>query len=224
MKSLLKSAKLLLILSLLTFTFAQNTENEKQTGSTWNFNGNIFSLSFHPVFCDSNQVLSSFRLIRDGSNMYFRYFCISGLGVLDEQFTQYTEWNGTAGNKEESLNFLDRHDLMCPEDSAMNGFQMERSGDRIRFRYNCNRVKFISQSSYTTNFVRSGTGEVHGFSVHDVKAPDTRFKTQAIKGFRMDVRYSNRWCTFTCSNFQDIRFTINFFVLRNISADNMDSN
>lgn len=226
MNSLLyKKAKLLILFTLsISSALAQNTETQKNTGATWNFNGNIFALALHPVFCESNQVLSSFRLTRDGNSMFFRFFCVSGLAVLDEQFTRYTDWNGTNGNKEESLNYLDRHALFCPEDSALNGFQMERSGDNIRFRYTCNRVKFNSASNYTTDFARSGTGEVQGLAVHEVRAPDTRFRTQAIQGFRLGVRYVNQWCTFLCSSFQDIRFTVNYVVLRNISSDNLDAN
>ncbi len=225
MFSLVTKAKLLLIFSLaISSIFAQNYESEKNTSSNWNFNGNIFALGFHPVFCDASQVLSSFRLVRDGNNMFFRFFCIRGLAILDEQFTRYTSWDGTNGKKEESLNFLDRHELFCPEDSALNGFQMERSGDSIRFRYNCNRVKYNSANYYTTDFVRSGLGEIQGLAVHEVKAPDTRFRTQALRGFRMGVKYVNQWCTFLCPNFQDIRFTISYVNLRNITGDNLDSN
>ncbi len=221
----LTKAKILLILCLaISSALAQNMEFQRQTGSTWNYNGNVFALGLHPVFCESNQVLSSFRLIRENNNMFFRFFCLSGLAVLDEQFTRYTDWNSTAGNKEESLNFLDRHELMCPDDSALNGFQMERSGDNIRFRYTCNRVKMNSTGSYTTDFLRSGVGEIQGLAVHEVRALDTRFRTQAIQGFRMGVRYVNQWCTILCSSFKDIRFTVNYVIMRNIRSEDMDAN
>lgn len=224
MKSLIRPAKILLIFSLLAYITTQNVESQKQTNPTWNHKGNIFALGFHSAFCEANQVMTSFRLIRDGNRMYLRFYCLSGLGILEEQFTRYTDWNATNNKKGESLNYLDRHHLFCTDDSSLNGFHMERNGDNIRFRYTCNRVKIKNSGSYSTDYVRSGRGEIQGLAVHEVKAPDTRYKNQAIRGFRLGVRYVNQWCTIFCPSYQDIRFTIDYFVLRNISADNLDIN
>ena len=215
--------KLALIFTLIAFTFSQNTVNIYQTPWAGIYSGNIFALAYHRVYCNAGEVISSWKVERSGDYMSFRYYCLKGLSVLDEPTEFYTGWNGTSNDKNESLNFLDRHEVRCPEDSAINGFQMEQNGNYIRFRYVCNRVKYNSMSSYTTDFVRSGTGESHGLSAQEVKAPEIRYNLQALQGFKLAVRYSTRWCTFLCSDYQDIRFTINYIVLRNITPNDLDN-
>lgn len=209
------------IVFLMVFCFinSQNLLSIKQTPWASNGNGNIFYLTLHNVECDSNQVLSYWKLETSGSLMSIRYYCIYGLSVLDEMTSHNTEWNDTNGNKQESLGFLDRHYPKCREDAALNSFQLVNSGDKVRFIYKCNKVKYNWASIAYTSYFRSGTGEVQGLSVVEVKCPNIYENLQAIQGFKMNVKYSTRWCTFLCSDFQDIQFQINYVSLGNLPSE-----
>jgi len=214
--------KLIVILALISQSNSQFTSIMYYTPEAFNDYGNIFAFTNHAVFCPSTHVLSFWQLLRKGNYISVQYLCIKGLAVLEEQSELYTPWNSTNNNKFESLNYLDRHNVICPSDMALNGFQLERNGNSVRFRYKCNKVKYSSQNSWATDYLRSGTGEIQGLSVIQVRVADVNSNMQALTGFKMNVRYVNQWCTFLCSSFQDISFNIYYDILRNITKDNID--
>lgn len=107
----------------------------------------VYFLDRHNVHCfDNSTVLSSFRLENHPNNqMRFHYSCASHPSISNDCSTYYTQWDDVA-NESFSLNYVDRHFLVCGKRAALKGFQMERSGSRIRFRYGC--CKANIESSY----------------------------------------------------------------------------
>jgi hypothetical protein len=195
----------------------------RETDKTDFNQGEIFRLDRLNVYCQDNEVISYWRLetTRD-KKMLIQYYCISSLSVLVNSVTKYTNWNRTNDNKKNSLNFLDRHRILCSEDEAIGGFQMERSGDSIRFRYRCNKIKYDSLKSKTTDWENANFGEVQNLSVHSINGPDYKNNSQVLRGFKMLTKYVNQWCTFMCPSFQYIKFEIFYSNLTKIEY-NLDN-
>ena len=61
--------------------------------------------------------------------MNYNFYCISVLSVLITSEYKYTSWNATIKNKNISLNFLDRHRIMCDKDEAVGALEMQKSGN-----------------------------------------------------------------------------------------------
>lgn len=101
----------------------------------------VYYLDRHNVNCfDASTVLTSFRLENHPNNqMRFHYSCASHPSISNDCSTYYTQWDDIA-NESSSLNFVDRHFMVCGKRAALKGFQMERSGSRIRFRFGCCRA------------------------------------------------------------------------------------
>lgn len=177
--------------------------------------GNIFKLAELNVQCLDNEVLSYWRLLSHKGKMHIQYFCISALSILITSETKYTSWEKTNKDKRKSLNFLDRHRVLCGVDEAIGAFQMEKSGKSIRFRYRCNKVKYASLKDRTTNWEKADFGQVQNLDVHQIHGLEYKNNLQAIRGWRMGTKYVNRWCTFMCDSYQYIRFEIFYTNLAN---------
>jgi len=185
-------------------------------------NGNIFTLAKLNVQCLDNEVLSYWRVISRDGKMQIQYYCISGLSVLITKETRYTVWNKTNENKRKSVNFLDRHRVLCNQDEAIGAFQMEKSESKIRFRFRCNKVKYTNVKDRVTAWEKANFGEIDKLDVHQIYGPEYKNNLQAIRGWRMRTKYVNRWCTFTCDSFQFIKFEIFYSDLANFNEHDDD--
>ena len=171
-------------------------------------NGNLLTLMKHKVRCAENEVLSFWTVNKSNGMIWYKYYCISGPSVTSTSEFKYTAWNKTNKDINKSLNYLDRHFMLCNEDEAIGAFEMEKSAENIRYKYRCNKVKASALAEVSTEFLRSGHGEVQGIVVHDVTSPKYVTNLQALRGWRMHTKYTSKWCTIFCDSFQDIKFDI----------------
>jgi len=171
-------------------------------------NGSVFALIKHKIQCAENEVLSFWTVKKSTGFLWYKYYCISGPSVTSTSEIKYTQWDQTHKNVKKSLHYLDRHHILCNENQAVGAFELERSGKTIRYKYRCNTIKASSVDVAKTEFVRTGHGEVEGLANIDIAGPKFESNLQALRGWRMHVKYTQQWCTIFCDNFQDLRFDI----------------
>lgn len=106
---------------------------------------NIIFLDRRSVDCGTGNVMTKFNLNyrkenrrgrRDKHHWKYVYNCrpIENL----ECRTAYTNWN--EGNNR-SISYLDRQNIKCADDEALQSFRLERNGDKVRYKFNCCKVK-----------------------------------------------------------------------------------
>ena len=86
--------------------------------------------------CRDNEALSTMRMKSDGDKLWYKSTCCQI--STGENFvgcaTKYTGWNEGEGKQNQ---YLDRHNVNCPNGEVMKGFQIERSGKNIRYNFEC---------------------------------------------------------------------------------------
>ena len=106
-------------------------------GTPWNDEGGGNTVYFdrHDVDCGANNVISRVHLQRYGNgNFHFDYTCLPSNVGLNCQ-TLSTPWNDEGGG---NAVYLDRHDLVCPPETALSRFKLNRSGGgTYRYDYTC---------------------------------------------------------------------------------------
>jgi hypothetical protein len=111
------------------------------TGCNDEGSGSIHYLDRHEVECGSGNAINWFGLKRDDYQIHYAYGCVyNPKSISTTCTTNYTAWNSIRTDKpKESLNYLDRHDIRCPTDSAITRFKLERKSgsDSIRYSYDC---------------------------------------------------------------------------------------
>ena len=214
--------KFLLQLKLLWLVFIfingqQNTFNSYATPWNSNGNGNVMYLDRHFSYCPAGQAMSNVRLQSSGSNINFIFGCLQGLSMINKISVFYTDWNATDKEINESSNYLDRHLLKCPLDSALNGFNLETSNRNIRFKYTCLPVKYERPGNYYTEWTNMDNRQIQYLNMQNISVPDKTSKMQVLQGFRMHTKYYKS--CFFCDEHMDIRFNIEYMILRNFSTD-----
>ena len=195
----------------------------RETKKVSNAGGNIFQMTQLNVECNDNEVLSYWRLISHSDKIHIQYYCISGLSVLITSNIKFTKWNKTSNNKKRSVNFLDRHRVMCDSDEAIGAFQMQSSGKDIRFRYRCNKIKRASGGDIVSRWEKANLGEVQNLKVQIIAGIGYKHNLEALRGWRLRTKYVYRWCTFMCDTWQYIRFEIFYSNLaKNVKSSDED--
>jgi len=124
MKFITKNLKKLLITILVLSVICQSLEkkntmkskeptvsfNRSTGGNDWG-NNNVFYLDRHDVNCNRNEALQGFRFYRPRWNQIAYYYtCKSDRSISSgNTYNDSTRLNATAGNKQQSANYLDRH-------------------------------------------------------------------------------------------------------------------
>jgi len=99
---------------------------------------------------------------------------------------RYTNWNNSGNG---NIFYLDRHHVDCQHHLLID-FQLERSGNNIRYRYNCSHERSHNLHLYYTswnNVARNQRKSVHYLDRHDVKCPADR----GLSGFVLQ-RHGNQ--------------------------------
>ena len=198
----------LLILISISITSIFSLVEERETSKVHHDGGNIFTLADLPVKCNDNEVLTHWQLIEKNNYISIKYNCIYHSSVSYESEEKFTDWNSVNKDIRKSLNFLDRHRLVCDHGFAIGAFRMEKSGNTIRFRYRCNKITPVSSSDRRTSWENSNFGEVQKLSIHSIYGSSLKSDNQVLRGWVMKTKYENRWCTLFCDSYHYIKFEI----------------
>lgn len=117
-----------------------NLENPQEKVTDWedDGDGNLVFLDRLKVQCDDDSFVTKFHYARNGKNdkARYEYSCAKSVAPLlcrnDE--TQQDD-DGGGGAK---IQFLDRHNVRCEDDEALQKFGLKRKGDdKIYYKYRC---------------------------------------------------------------------------------------
>lgn len=174
-------------------------------------NGNINYLTYHNVECKTNEVLSYWGMSKNGDNVRISYYCVSFLSISKKYNWKYTRWNGIASDRWKSVNHLDRHTLICDSDESMGAFNMERSGNYIRFKYRCNKTTNSYNRSKLGAWFDCDRGQMYYLYRMGVIAPMKHDGLNVLRGWGISTSYYKKWFT----SYQKLRFNIYYNTLRN---------
>jgi hypothetical protein len=112
-----------------------NNSQLKNTISNDDGAGNSMYLDRHYVDCGNNSVIKQFKLSRDGIDKYrYDYTCIPSNNPLSCREIQTGVTDGGSGN---AIN-LDRQNIKCDQDEALNKFVLQNDGEGgIFYKYTC---------------------------------------------------------------------------------------
>jgi hypothetical protein len=117
----------------------------KNTPDNENNNGDNAYLDRHDVKCDDDSFLSYFRLVTSpGSKMRYDYRC----SKTDKPLTCRSL--STSPNEKGDTYYLDRHNLKCEDDEALQRFKLTRPDGKIAYDYTCCKFKSAPASKNTS--------------------------------------------------------------------------
>jgi len=124
--------------------FASEASSYYEGATKWDDagEGSIWNLDRHVPWCDRpNSAMTSFNFERNGDLIRYAYKCIQNTKIqTDGVQILYTEWNDVGGYEQKAIHYLDRHMVLCPGNSVLRGFvvnRQERPGNLMRIVYGC---------------------------------------------------------------------------------------
>jgi len=159
-----------------------STFNKRTTTQEWG-NNNIFWLDRHDVKCGAQEALQGFKLYRPSTNsLSYKYVCkAKNPSILAKTYTYQTKENSTAFWKSKSANYLDRHDVKCVNNYALQSFKLVRNGNNIQYKFRCVKVECQSRKSFETR--KSSDG---GYETVYLDRQDVRVKVnEVLVGFKL---------------------------------------
>jgi len=152
-------------------------------------NYDVFDLEKHDVGkdCPPKTYLKNFKIENVNSNLQYSYICQESKAIGEEFYESSTPINLTDNNKKyKSVNFLDRHEIICPVNHVLQRFKLNKYGDKINYVYRC--VKANCNEKIEKESVNEVS--VGNFDLKNIQ--DLKFKieeNQAIIGFKLIVNY-----------------------------------
>ncbi len=176
----------------------------KSTNANDYGHGSIFYLDRHNLNCDIG-VLTSFKLKREGKYKYkYDYSCvqptqcdancIQEMKKKDAKICKHltTPPNAIAKDDKKSMNYLDRHNLNCPDGFLMTQFNLKskHNPNKIYFNYTCcpAKTKDCAQSAMPWR----SFGDFSAVVLDNYKVGHLDVKSHAIKQFRLQVDYAKK--------------------------------
>lgn len=162
--------------------------NESTKPNDWG-NGSIFYLDRHDVNCGENRVLHGFHLIRPRPNqLAYEFSCLKVNNKHDNSIAskEKTKYDETANNDRSSTNYLDRHNIVCKPNHAIQEFKLIRDGRKIAYSYKCLAVKVSDCKSESTQ-------ESYGHNVFETIYLDRQRliagENRVLTQFKLNSRY-----------------------------------
>jgi hypothetical protein len=112
--------------------------SEKSTGCSHMRGQNLQSLDRHNLKCAHNEVMVSFKLQHcSGNDWKYTYKCAK---ISDSSLPRKEVTTGCNVAADHKIEYLDRQNVNCPKNYAMNGFLFTRdgcSGNQMRYKFTC---------------------------------------------------------------------------------------
>lgn len=196
----------LIILSIFSSIIsAPTTSSFKNTNWSITDNGNIIYLDRQHPKCPNDSVMSYFFLARNQKNndhVRYEFSCLKSDSVSGEPSTEQTKNNAIDSNHRYSVNYLDRHDVRCPEGTLLNGFHVVRNfkKQQLRYVYSCLQTQTLCCKTFTTTKNAMGGREIFYLDRHAVGKKNSlkwgiqQFKLNAQYHGGEKIWYSYRMC------------------------------
>jgi hypothetical protein len=178
--------------------------SETNTGLNDTNGGSIYYLDRHNAQCP-NGAITFFQLIRSSDRVAYRLTCLNADSVNGGETTLYTPFNDTNGNN--SVNFLDRHNVACQNSQVLSSFKIERNpsnSSQIRYRYTCKAANTICCNSNSTPKMDMGDGTI--FYLDRQLVGNNNSPNLAMSQFRLRTSYNpdKMWYDFTSCKIADM--------------------
>lgn len=112
--------------------------SKRDTGFNDEDGGTIWFLDRHDIKCENNQFINNFKLVRSNDNkMRYDYSCVSYKTNSQSCYSKSTAAQDVASNRKEAINWLDRHNIQCDDEFALQRFKLSREGDKVKYDYTC---------------------------------------------------------------------------------------
>jgi hypothetical protein len=174
--------------------------------------GRIYYLDKHNLVCNGSgnkgSAMSFFRLNREGTNykVKYDYSCINSEAITGTisnhatNFDEYAYWN------RKSVQYLDRHNVMCDTGKVLRGWKINRnqSFDKIQYTYTCVTAQYLCCKTQTTSANDYGDKEIFYLDRHGV---GFKSSTQyALKGFKLYSNQDNKqmWYSYEMCKLKDM--------------------
>lgn len=95
---------------------------------------NLIYYDRQSIFCPHGSFMTQFYGRAHHGNFGYEARCTKYDSSHVECSTHYTGYNEAT---DKTIVYLDRHDVNCPQDTALQGFKGQSSGGQIRYEYNC---------------------------------------------------------------------------------------
>jgi hypothetical protein len=155
--------------------------------------GSIYFLDRHDVKCGAGSALLGFHLFRPSDNqIQYQFDCITSQSISSRTTLQSsTPFNSTGTDDKNSANFLDRHNVQCPANMALQEFKLNRNpnnGGEIQYLYTCVGIIFSQCGTFSTFISQT----FDGFSTIflDRQYVSLPSSNSVITGFKLNTDYS----------------------------------
>ena len=149
--------------------------------------GNIYYLDRHEPTC-SNGAMTYFRLQRSSNNVSYSVNCIRSEAIGYTVNNYFTGYNGTNGAK--SVNYLDRHDVTCPNGQVLRSFRLTRqpsNNSNVRYDFSCVNAEILCCKSYTNGPTDMGNRSAFYLDRQPVGQQNTT--NFAMRRFKLNTSY-----------------------------------
>lgn len=127
----------------------------KQTAWASAGKGSIYYLDRQNVDCPNGSAMSWFHYERKPSDtgmIRYNYNCVESKAInTSKASSKSTPYNSVEEKSDGkyAMNYLDRHNVVCPAGTAINKFRQGRSGNKINIKYECVAVETVCCKSFT---------------------------------------------------------------------------
>jgi len=195
---------------------SRSTYNTKvvpgRTANTDAKGGLIYYLDRQTVGCSYGQGLSYFKLNAPGGDkVYYDTACIGSLAISMKQSeirkdtTTFSGYN-TGYFQDFSVNFLDRHAVMCRSGEILKTFKMERDSAKknIQYKYECVKAQTLCCKDHTTAHTSMKSRKT--FDLQNQKVGDASTATTVLKGFKLwsSSPQDTLWYKYTTCKLKDM--------------------
>jgi len=146
--------------SLWLFNVNTNALTHRTTPMNDDGSGNIIYLDRHTITCNGgNQAVNEFKLVRSssGTQLQYDYHCIIHDRITNTCSNFTTNWSD-GGPNGSSINFLDRHLVLCGDTSVLKTFKLATQGSLIRYEYTCCNITTGANSPVFTSTTHTDQG------------------------------------------------------------------
>jgi hypothetical protein len=166
--------------------------------------GNIFYMDRNMCSCNSGAI-SYFQIQRSGDNLRYYSTCPKSSAITGPVMIKYTNYNATNGDK--SVNFLDRHNMVCPANHVLRNFKLERnpsSMSRIRYKYTCVQANVLCCKKKTSS--KQSMGNKTTFYLDRQQIGDPKSTSRALGQLRLRTSYGpdRMWYEFHMCELMDM--------------------
>ncbi len=159
-----------------------------QNQPTLDGKGSVFYLDRQNVECSQYEAINFFNLKIEGySKIYYVYNCLGSRGIIGGVKTYETPFNDIGPDEENSSRYLDRHFVNCGPGEALQQFRLQRSGDRISYKYNCVTAKLRNCTQFETTRTDPKNFLINELAKQNI--PNNYGKV--ITGFKLNTNYDD---------------------------------